>query len=262
MDNGAFGLLHLQVNEVAFEPYDTPFERCVMEYFQDLHRAIHGRRSSTRSLPFDVNISMDEASKSTIRTVVLQIVDSSCLYIFKERPEIQPAGKHLHEMHVVAWGSELDPQDLVGCPNHRLQMLGDDRLYVLLDRIFEVRNNEYDQASYLGLMMSKSRLFELEVESRMLEERMNYDLESGYQVTFGLTKSVALSREQEVRKAKRLNHLVFGPLRFGTLKMSQVVDFETVLPFFKQFAFMGYPRAVNFRQNIATDSLYKYLKLC
>ena len=260
MDNGAFGLMLLQIHEVIFQPWYTPFERCVMDFFCDLHEAFHGRRRSNQPLPFSVNVTMDEPTNRAIRTVVLQVLDSTGLYVYKETPEVQPTGKHLHEMHVVVWGSELEQQDLADNPNHPMAMVQETCIHVLLDKVFEVSGSENNRASYLGIMMSKSRFFELEIESRMLEDRINYDLELGYQVAFGLTPELARRGHEDVKRAKKLNHLCFGALQSGTISLSQVAEFDDALPFLKRFAFTGYPRAVDFRQNMMTKSMYTYLR--
>lgn len=260
MDNGALGLVILQIKEVVFQTWYWPVQKCVMEFFEDLHEVFHGRRRSKQPLPFSVNVIVDDIKERNIKTVVLQVLDSTGLYVFKDKADPQPPGKHLHEMHVLAWGSDLEQFELADNPYHRLVKLEEYCLHVLLDKVFEVSLNEDDKASYLGIMMSKARFFELQIESRMLEDRINYDLELGYQVAFGQTPQLARRGHQDIDRAKKMNSMVFGALQAGIVSVSQVVEFDSALPFLKRFAFTGYPRTVSFRENLKTKSMFTFLK--
>ena len=79
-------------------------------------------------------------------------------------------------------------------------------------------------------------------------------------MAFGLTPELARRGHQEINHAKKLNSMVFGALQAGTISISQVVEFDSALPFLKRFAFTGYPRTVNFRENLNTKSMFTYLK--
>lgn len=260
MENRSLGLVVLSVKNVFFEPWYTPEQVCVDDFLCDVHEVFHGHRRSLRHLPFAIHCTTAEADTSTARTVVLQILDSTALFIGDHKFEPHLPGKHLFELQVVAWTSDRVPEEVVMEPRSVFQKLEDQCLHLILDRSFEVHSVIDGEARYLAMVMTKSRYWELQRESMILKAKIDEDLDAGYQVAFGLTLPDARENQKMASKGRSAGQLVYGALQVAEFSLQPVIDFEVALPFLKRFAFAGYPRPLSIVQEVGKTSIYKFLK--
>lgn len=260
MEDRAIGLVILAVNDVYFKPWYTPEQVCFDDFYCDVHEVLHGRRRSLRCIPFGVHLTTNEASNMGARTVVLQVLDSSALFVGDTKFQPHQPGRHLFELQVVAWISNREPDDVVMQPDHFLHRLTDDCLLMILDRSFEVSSMIDQRAKYLAMVMSWSRYKQLEMQSMILKNRLKEELDDGFQISFGLSMPEARENQKVARKAESAGRLVFGPLQFASFSLQPVLDFEDALPFLKRFAFSGYPRPLDIIQELGKTSLRMFLR--
>ena len=239
---------------------DFPVQRSMDEYYKEAKRLILGRRRRHEELPFNLQITTEESTNQGIRTIVLQVINSAALYIGKEKLGLSHGERHLTELACCVWGSRLSLEEVSSQTEHRLENLGDYNLHLLLSRSFEVQGIHEDKLSYLCLVMTWSKWCELKQHSFEVGLMMQREMSEDYKFAFGLTKEEALQNMKKAEKAGLISWLVFAQLSRGDVSLTPVEDFELALPYFKRFAFAGYPSLVNFKQQMSGQRLRDYLQ--
>lgn len=239
---------------------DFPLQKSLEEYQKEVRRLIFGRRRRHEQLPFNLQVISQEQNLPEKRTIVLQVIDSTELFIGKTSGDVPHTDRHLTELNVCIWGTELTLEELNQHGEHRLQNLGDYNLQLLLSRSFEVQGQNEGSLSYLGLVMTWSRWCALKQHSFELRLMMQQEMSEGFKFSYALTQPEALKNMRMADKAQRVAWLVFAQLSKGDVFMTPVADFELALPYFKHYAFAGYPRLLNFKLEMNGQRLREYLK--
>ena len=256
-----------EVRLLTLEAYHGRQERRETEQEQQdwmadhMHRLWRNPLSSHELLPIALTESFDPRNEQAFTSVVLQLFDASTTVIRGSKPFIPHPDRWLVRLETVAWASTADLTKLEEPSKHRLVCLGCKRLYLVLDRLFEVRMSLVKQWNYVCLAMRSSTYEQLFEESKRLDDELDAALCLGFEVLFGRSDEEVAENSSHMESAHETAFCIFGQLDELDVALSPVVTSEDADPYKKRGSSLQCPVAKDWTEEIDGQSLRMYLRL-
>lgn len=254
------------VSLLILEAYHGRQERIETEQEQldwmanHMHQLWRNPLSTHELLPITLTESFEPPNEQALISVVLQLFDSSTTVIRGSKPFNQHPDRWLVRLETVAWASTADLIELEQPSKHRLVCLGCRRLYMVLDRLFEVRMSLVNQWNYLCLAMRSSTYDQLFEESKRLDDELDAALCLGFEVLFGRNDEEVTENSRFIESAHKTGFWIFNQLDELDVSLSPVATSEDSDPYKKRGNSIQCPVIKDWKDEIDGQSLRQYLK--
>lgn len=259
MQHFPYGLVALRIRKGYFKP-TVPVQESLSRFCAEVRFSFNGSRSSKGLLPFPIWMTWLDADRKDLQTIVLQVVDSSTVYVGREPFAVPHAGRHLTSLEVMVWGSKLSPYEFLNSSQETLELITVYRAMMILNKSFEMTSFFNGKHHYLGLVMTVRQYEQLQCDTYVIESMMYREQDESFELAYGLTPETAKQKMKAVDKAHNQNFMTFSSLERVDIEMAEIEHADDAMPFCKDQPFTGYPSSLNFRQEIGKGRLRDYLK--
>ena len=195
-------------------------------------------------------------------TVLLQILDTSKLWVKYKDNQHDPVARHLHKLMVIAWG--VSEKDLIVKVGHEvgllIQKLEETVLSLVLDQELVVNSQHCYQNNHLAAVMTMQQYQTLKERSDYLRERTESMLELFHvELWLGQTEQEALDNERLIFQIGGTSHDAFYLVDYAQVSVTYLEPTLCSTLFGRRANIDRYPRIVDFFQHVDDDGLLSYL---
>ena len=201
--------------------------------------------------------------KPVYEAYLVQIVNSTKLWVrdFQEHHDEVP--RHLHEMLVNIWG--LQGRLLPGhIGDHELKVTlknlkTSKRIFIILDEPFEVDASHCYERHHLAALVTKEELDHVEADHQYLREEIEALLTFGSEIWIGQTVQQRHENQQIHDKATKQCDRCFDSVSYAKAEISPLDPAECNEIFLKSAGRLPFPSRVDFRKLLGRMTLRSYL---
>ena len=160
----------------------------------------------------------------------------------------------------MVWATNADRLQLDGQTRHRLEYRGDCRLWMVLDRPFEITTDDSQPWSSLCFSFSMATFDQLFEESNKLEDMIDSAICLGFDLDLGMSAEEAQQNDQFISKAYRRKLRLFCGVDEIDACLGSMTHPDQVNLYMKRALFTTLPTVQDWRPDVEVSTLRQYLR--
>lgn len=193
------------------------------------------------------------------KRIILQVYDASCCRFTSKENQSGQSTRQLTRLEVMVWATTAGQQDADDQSNLRLKYRGDYRLWVVLDRSFEITSHDSKPWSSLCIEVSSDHFEQLFQDSNELEDLIDSAITLGSDLEIGCSPVEAQENNCLINKAYRRKLMLFGDVKEIEAKLGSIADPADINLYMKRGAFEELPKVLDWRASVQASTLKQYL---
>ena len=223
-------------------------------------RVFGNELTANHQLPKTIMTSFEDQHFDASTSVVLQILDASSLFIKRSEPSSYNSHRHLTRFEVVVWSSSLQPGAIDGPTKLKLDCGRRRRLFIVLDRPFEIGLTAMKPWNFLAMLMRRDTFVDLYIESKQLDDMLDAALCLGFKVEPGREEQQVVENDRAIDIAYDKAVWVFDEMDQLDAVLAPVLTQQQVAAYLKRGAYLEAPTLRDWKAEIGIDPLSTYLE--
>ena len=216
--------------------------------------------TANQLLPTTIMTGFEDQPFDPSTSVVLQLLDASTTAIKLCDPGPLHAQRHLTRFEVVVWSSPIQPEAIDGPVKLKLDCGRRRRLYMVLDRPFEIGLTAMKPWNFMAMLMTRATFTDLFFESKELTNMIDYALCLGFRVEEGHSEQQVLENNKSIDIAYEKAIWVFDEMDQLDAVLSPVLSVEQVQAYMKRERYAEQPAIRDWKAEIGVKALSEYLE--
>jgi len=214
-------------------------------------------------LRLDLETLSSEPTLSYPSIRIVQVFDSTRLWLNDSMQLQQASTRQLHELVVIVWDCHFDTSTFkVG---QKVETIADQlcvrKLYMVLDETFEVDAAHGYQEGHLALVFDRQTYDHVVAHSDLLAEAVQDQLLPWYEVWLGPTLQRAYENQLSMEKAWNVVHKALSPVEFAHVALTLLDPVDCNETYLKRAGHLPCPRRVDCADALADRSLMSFLTM-
>ena len=259
MGDRTISLLRMDTLHSFYEARDTEQEQ-VMWITERMQEVICEELHLDQLIPVSLLPTSRIEDQPAPKRIVLQVYDASSCRVTGIQNDSPHPQRQLTRLEVLVWETNAPQHELDGHTIHRLKYSGGYKLWMVLDRPFEITTDDKKPWSTLCLTTSKTTFDQLFQESQELEDKIDSAICLGFDLELGSTPSQALENNAFIDRAIGRKHKLFCHVEEVDAKLGNLTNAEDIDPYMKRAPFTELPKVLKWKAAVEASTLRRYLK--